>query len=218
MINLQKILQLFHKNDWLWTLPEEEQREAEEIHDEWLAFASRENKERHNKFKAVKDIIRDWSSSPELVKFGKEARKRYLLGKLKQINQLFQRNRKMYVDLVRLNAPLEYRERLIIEARGLSKQINGYNVAVDILNGRRGISGIITEEQIVRALEYPLAKLLEVGNNGRAKCVWHNGTDWNMDIRKNYAHCYVCGRSGSVIDVYRAKTGAGFREAVNNLQ
>ena len=71
---------------------------------------------------------------------------------------------------------------------------------------------------IQRAEEFPLEQLLEIGKNGRAKCVFHDGADYNMDIRNNYAHCYVCGETGNTIKVLMKKDNLNFKEAVIRLQ
>ena len=78
-------------------------------------------------------------------------------------------------------------------------------------------SDFIDDSDIARAKEYPLSELLEVGQNGRARCVFHNGADFNLDIRKNFAFCHVCQESGDVLKVYQTLHGCGFIEAVKAL-
>ena len=45
-------------------------------------------------------------------------------------------------------------------------------------------------------------------------CVGHSEKNPSMDIRKNLAHCYVCGFIGDVIQVYRAINGCDMASAL----
>jgi len=153
-----------------------------------------------------------------MVAFGKVCRLRYLQTQLRVASKLFRQNRERYVVACQLRASQETLQTYIFEAEGLSKRIRGYEVSIEVLEGKRSEKNTITDEMIERAREYPIENLLELGMNRRAKCVFHQGEDFNMDIRKNFAHCYVCGASGDTIKVYQAQHGANFREAVLALQ
>lgn len=55
--------------------------------------------------------------------------------------------------------------------------------------------------------------------NGRYKCCFHNGNDYNMtlDAKSKWCHCFVCGKNGSAIDIVRAIFGLGFKEAMAKI-
>lgn len=199
-------------------VPEALQDEAAVIHDTWLGIVSDSVKNRHEEMRKVKADIKAWINEPEMEVLGKVCRMRYLQTQLRVASKLFKQNRERYVVAVQLKASEETLQVFISEAEGLSKRIRGYEVSIEVLEGKRSEKNTITDEMIERAREYPIKNLIEIGPNGRAKCVFHGGDDYNMDIRKNFAHCYVCSESGDTINIYRAKHGASFQEAIINLQ
>jgi hypothetical protein len=150
--------------------------------------------------------------------FSRECRERYLRGELKKAKKLFKITRNLYIEQRQAGKNDEELEDIIKNGINLSKKIKGYEISIGILEGKISKKNIITDEMIERAREYPIVNLVEVGVNGRAKCIWHDSTDYNMDIRKNFAHCYVCNSSGGVIDVYMELHNCGFKEAVIALQ
>lgn len=238
MITLQKLFRTMHSNwdnaklswkerlktkgGWIWDFLETEQNEAEALHDEWMTFAKAAEKERHSEERKTKKEIEEWiASEPELVKFQKRARARYLNTQLTKAKKEWLTLRDKFVWWSRAHAPSEVLEEIQNEATRLDKRIKGYEVALKLATGRiteEEKKELITDDMIERAREYPIENLLEKGNNGRAKCCFHQGEDFNMDIRKNYAHCYVCGESGDSIKIYRQLNGSSFREAVLALQ
>lgn len=214
-ITLQQVLKLSRGFGWIWTLPEHLQNIAEEIHDAWLDCVRKAERERHGEVRRVRAEIRAWAESPEMAPFAKAARLRYFKAQLKTANDEFLKMREQYIEARRLGIGTETIEKASL---GLDKRIRGYEISIAVLEGRREEKNVITDEMIERAREFPIKQLLEIGYNGRAKCVFHQGEDFNMDIRKNFAYCYVCGESGDTIRVYRAKHGCEFREAVLSLQ
>lgn len=214
-MNLQTVLKLSRNPGWILQVPEEEQLEAELIHDEWLGIAHDAVKVRHEEERRVRADIKAWTEKPEMAVFAKAARKRYLEAQLRMALRQFKTARERFIQAKRDGSPTGEIER---EAEGISKKIRGYEISLEVLEGKRDPRDTITDDMIERAREYPIKNLLEIGYNGRAKCVFHQGEDFNMDIRKNFAYCYVCGESGDSIKVYRAKHGAEFREAIINLQ
>lgn len=48
---------------------------------------------------------------------------------------------------------------------------------------------------------------------GRIPCPLHNGKDKNFSYKKNSFKCFVCGKSGSVIDFVMELYGINFRQA-----
>ena len=218
-MTLQQILKLSKVSGWIWLLPEAFQSEAERIHDVWMDYITKCIKNRHQELKKVREKINVWKSDPELAEFAKAARLRYLRGQLKGALKEFNLNRQEWIEFVRVWRSDEEKAPFIKRQESLDKKIKGYETSIAVLEGKIEQKDLITEEMIERAREYPIENLMEIGFNRRAKCVFHQGEGWNMDIRKNFAHCYVCGASGDTINVYRAiNNGASFREAVLALQ
>jgi hypothetical protein len=74
----------------------------------------------------------------------------------------------------------------------------------------------IDDEMIRKAKQYPIERVIKVENNF-ALCCWHNDKNPSMYCKNNYAHCFSCGKTGSVIDVYMEKNNCNFVEAVKEL-
>lgn len=217
-MTLKQILILSRYPGWISYVPEAFQTEAEAIHDWWLGVVSEAARERHKEVRLVREKIAEWKASPEMAAFARDARMRYLKQQIKISGKLFQQSRLRYIEAVQKGESKEVLDGMVYEAEGLSKRLRGYEISLEVLEGKRSDKTLITDEMIERAREYPIESLLEIGHNKRAKCVFHQGEGWNMDIRKNFAHCYVCGATGDTINVYRAQHGCGFREAVLALQ
>lgn len=90
--------------------------------------------------------------------------------------------------------------------------------------GRKAVDGVkkksapVTEAMIEQAKRFPIEQLVEVNRQGFAKCVWHTDSHPSMFCKKNFAHCFVCQKSGDTIAVAMVKEGLSFREAVERLQ
>ena len=151
--------------------------------------------------------------SEEMKEFAKQARIRFYDGEIKRLTEELIENSRLYKEN-RMDEswllPI-----LANQAEQLEQRITRYRKGKQALMSKKQEE--ITPDMVDRAREHDIRSLVEVGPNGRAKCVFHQGEGWNMDIRKNFAHCYVCSASGDVIDVYRNLHGVGFREAVKAL-
>jgi len=215
-MTLQNILKLTHIPGWIWTIPAADQADAEAIHDEWLVFEGKMAKERHKEVNRVRRSVREWVASPEWSEFAKKARLRYLNRQLKKAVTDFEDSREQYI-LAKQNG--EQGAELVRVAENLSKRINGYKREIRALasNSSSSVAGAITDEMIEIARGYPLEELVDLGKNGRCKCVFHQGTDENATIKNNYYWCFVCNKSANSVDVYMAMHGVGFREAVLRL-
>lgn len=213
---------LKEKGGWLWDVPEAERGEAEILHDTWLRTATMAEKEWKSGKRELKKKIDEWIQSDEsLIKFKKRARLRYLKEQLAQAWKLWYFLRDKRIAFERAIAPARVLEEVEAEAEKVDKKIKGYEASIRLESGRMTESDkkeLITDEMIERAREYPIENLIEVGRNGRAKCIFHQGEDYNMDIRQNFAYCYVCGESGDPIKIYKTIHGVSFREAVLALQ
>lgn len=172
------------------------ERYAEGYHDHTLNYFKEAEKywkstqsDTHKKIKEFKE---------DNVDFAKECRERHREG---LANKLKEKEKDLEL-LFEKRASTDVKEKAIKEVEYLTKVVNNY----------------LTPDMIQRAEEFPIEQLLEVGKNGRAKCVFHGGEDYNMDIRKNYAHCYVCSETGNAIKVLMKKDNLNFKEAVIRLQ
>lgn len=200
---------------WLWLLPDRLQNSAEMLHERWLEFCIMAVKERHENLKVVKKEVREWAESTEFEEFGKKARMRYLRTQLRSAREEFELIREKVVEMKYDGLETgDYTKK----AEGLVKKIKGYQASIDFLDGKVEMYHIVTDEMVERAREFPIENLVELGQNRRAKCCFHQGDGFNMCIEKNFAYCFVCGAHSDAIGVYRKLHDCGFREAVISLQ
>lgn len=84
---------------------------------------------------------------------------------------------------------------------------------------RPRIEGVVTEDQIQRARNAPLSKV--IGNDIRMRCPIHHGhnpTSFYVDHQKNYWYCHSCQRGGNAITFLMEKEKKTFKDAVLALQ
>lgn len=58
---------------------------------------------------------------------------------------------------------------------------------------------------------------VKMGRGGRCACPIHHGKDNNMAVKERWFRCYRCGKSGTVIDLQMALSGADFQQAIREL-
>ncbi len=75
----------------------------------------------------------------------------------------------------------------------------------------------ITDIMIQQAKQYPIGQLIPVNRSHFAKCVSHTDSTPSMYCKNNFAHCFSCGYTGDVIDIYMIINNVGFQEAVRSL-
>lgn len=162
----------------------------------------------------VKKQIREWSKQECMKEFVKQAKKRFCEAEIIRLEGFLDGNRVLYIQLCNSSAvclaPIVHRIANITK-----KRIQKHKSTLEYQNSSR--SDFIDDSDIARAKEYPLSELLEIGYNGRARCVFHNGTDFNMSVKNNFAFCFTCGEHGDVIKVYQNIHCCGFIEAVRAL-
>jgi len=71
----------------------------------------------------------------------------------------------------------------------------------------------IDDEMIRKAKQYPIERIIKVEKDF-ALCCWHRDKKPSMYCKNNYAHCFSCGKTGSVIDVYMEVNNCDFKDAV----
>jgi len=203
-----EILRIMGVPGWVLSVPKEEQDGAEKMHDEILAVVASETKKRHEEVLKAKQSIKEWKE--EMAEFAREARDRYLASQEKMLLTMFRDNKARYVELMRTDADGWEVQALIADANDLVKRMR----AIESERKGRDAKEQITPEMIERAREYPIGQIVEVEQNGRARCVFHGGESANMDIRRNFTYCYKCNKSSDSIGVYMALHGVGFKQAV----
>jgi hypothetical protein len=78
------------------------------------------------------------------------------------------------------------------------------------------LKGKITKEQIQKAKEYPLEKLIEAKRNF-ALCPFHSEKNPSFYIKNNWGYCFACGWHGDSIKFVMDKCNLSFLEAVKYL-
>jgi len=167
----------------------------------------------HSEYPARRAVLK--AMRDEQPEEAKKARIRYLRQKKNSAKQRLDDVHEMYVWASRDGASREALQELIDSGIRIKNEYDGYAKALRaVQHNEEGI----TDDMIARAREYPISRILSVNNRGFAKCIWHEEDTPSMYTKKNYAHCFGCGKSGDSIDVYRALNGCGFKEAVLALQ
>lgn len=77
--------------------------------------------------------------------------------------------------------------------------------------------GSITDMMIQSANEYPIEDLLDINRSGFAVCPFHDDNKPSFYTKNNFGHCFVCGKTASVIDIFMQSRGVGFKDAVKSL-
>ena len=101
--------------------------------------------------------------------------------------------------------------------RELLKQIKKLQTEIDFLNSRDSIKeGLITEQDIVRAKNYPFDTLIET-KRGFCKCPFHQEKSASFYIKDNFGYCFGCGYSADTIQFVMDTKGLDFIKAVKML-
>lgn len=76
----------------------------------------------------------------------------------------------------------------------------------------------INDKRIEQANNFPVDSLIEF-KNGRCEAFCHESDSYSMshNIKANRAHCFVCNKSFSPIDILMQRDGLTFIEAVKQL-
>lgn len=133
---------------------------------------------------------------------------------IERLEEFLKKKRLLYQHIYRRE---DYRWMLPIVKKTASEAISKIKRYQRILSPKKHRVGEITQSDIDRAKEFPIQNIVEIGRNGRARCVFHDGKDFNMGIKNNIARCFVCDSHGDSIEVYRRVNKCGFIEAVRAL-
>lgn len=75
----------------------------------------------------------------------------------------------------------------------------------------------ITDDQIVRAREYPLENIVEVGKQGRILCPWHTDNRPSGLVKNGFFFCFACGEWADSLKWVMKTEGLSFVDAVRKL-
>lgn len=158
--------------------------------------------------------LAEWKA--ELGEYPMECRKRYLRQEIARLVEWLNKRADEYAEITREDdqkktwvLPL-----LAKNAYGIAETLKRYRQELAALKSPK--AGEITDAMVEVARNHPIEKIVPV-RNGRTRCVFHQGEHLNMDVRKNFAYCYVCGESGDAISVYMKANDVGFIQAVKAL-
>ena len=99
----------------------------------------------------------------------------------------------------------------------LEKESRGLQYSIDYLkNNKQSVSGV-SEDQIQRARDYPIEKLVDVGRGGRVRCLFHEDKNPSASIKNNKIHCFVCNKTWNGIDFVMEHDCLTFIDAVKLL-
>lgn len=132
----------------------------------------------------------------EMKDFARECEER----RYAEMVETVERAKSKLADMMTHRGDIEKKKSLLEDVKRLSKLVESR----------------ITQDDIDRACEYPIERLLEI-KNGMAKCINHDDSRPSMNCRKNFVYCHACGYHGSAIDVFMKVNGVGFTEAVKRM-
>lgn len=120
------------------------------------------------------------------------------------------------IQLYNIQCPKWFESLIMSYINILKKRMNKIHFEVKAYIKPEFQDNSIDQQMIDEAREYPIGELVEV-NKGFAKCVWHEDKNPSMYCKNNYAHCFSCGHTGDVIDIYMTLYNCNFKEAVQRL-
>jgi len=82
----------------------------------------------------------------------------------------------------------------------------------------RFTAGEIDDFMIGRAKDYPIEKIPDEVRKNRIRCPFHDGKDFNMSFKNNFAYCFVCHEWADSIKLAMKMWNLGFVDAVKKMQ
>ncbi len=97
------------------------------------------------------------------------------------------------------------------------KIIEKYEKEIRLLKPVQSKNGI-TDEMIQKAKQYPISELITTPVIGNVtNCISHEDKNPSMNIKNNWAFCYVCRFRWDSIAIYMHLNGVDFKTAVKDL-
>lgn len=90
---------------------------------------------------------------------------------------------------------------------------------VSLIKPNDNYKNIINADIISKAKQVPISDYIDIGKNGKAKCLFHDDRNPSMHIYKdtNTFFCFTCSAAGTVIDIVMKLWGLDFVGAVRRL-
>lgn len=177
------------------TLGEKIGDECEQIDDE-IRERERINKKYYFEIEKPKIMKNIKEMKAEMDEFAKECEERRRNDMVELVNKAKSKLRNMMTH----RGDIEIKKSILSDIEKLNTFINSK----------------ITNDDVQRAKEYPLERLLEI-KNGMACCINHDDTHPSMNCKNGFVYCHSCGYHGDAIEVYRKLNNVGFTEAVKFL-
>ena len=172
------------------------------------------NKKYHAGLKELKEKIEE--ESPGWIK---ERRKEYLLPEMLKCLIFLAPFQEWYQDATERN--VDYLTKRVIQIfakyEHWKKRLHKLFMEYKFTILRKPDDNRITSAMIERAKENPIGDIVEVNKQGFALCPGHDDHRPSMDCRNNFCYCYVCGWTGSVLDLYMKLHNIDFATAVEFL-
>lgn len=181
------------------------------------------NEQKINWFAFYADLVKDagwyvklFDGNPSLAKYMREVDD-WWLGEVRNGEKAWRKSRQQ--TRADISAFIAENKEFAKTARELyldEKEITATGKDLARIKAEREGRGI-TDEMIERANEFPIEEVVEVDKSHYALCVAHDDTNPSMWCKNNFAHCFSCGYTSSVIGVYMKVNNCSFMEAVRKL-
>ena len=149
----------------------------------------------------------------------KERKLEYLEPKLERLNKRIKSIHKYYTDATEREVPYWIKS-VLVEIEGLAdleKERKKIDTQIYFLKHSDKIGNQITQEDIVRARDYPFENLIEANRAKFAICPFHSDSHPSLWIKNNFGHCFSCGKSVDTIQFIIETKEMSFVEAVKYL-
>jgi len=184
-------------------------------YDEWIRSNSKKiEKEWKKEYKKIINQIFEFRKENE--DFARERRIEYLENLIVELSKKIEKELEYQQRMIDNDVPFWFRSLSNDRLKRMIKEYKGLKNSLYFLKNNKNQNGI-TPEMIVRAREYPIDNLIEVGKNMMALCPFHSDKNPSMYVKNNFYYCFGCGASGDVIDLAMKLWGISFPEAVKKL-
>jgi len=184
-------------------------------YDEWIRSNSKKiEKEWKKEYKKIIDNIFEFVKENE--EFARERRIEYLENLIVELSKKIEKELEYQQRMIDNDVPFWFRSLSNDRLKKMIKEYKKLKISLYFLKNNKNQNGI-TPEMIVRAREYPINNLIDVGKNMMALCLFHSDNKPSMYVKNNFYYCFGCGASGDVIDLAMKLWGISFPEAVKKL-
>lgn len=77
--------------------------------------------------------------------------------------------------------------------------------------------GRVTDDDAVKAREFPLQVYLEVKDGAKVLCPWHEDKKPSFFVKSGFGYCFTCGKSANTVDWAMKVDGLSFVDAVRKI-